>query len=107
MKIDGNRPAHDTQATEGPQGPRGTDAARRLAKELGVQPGTTAAPGKAGDRVELSGDASRLSAVVKAANDAPPVRTELVERMRAKMNSGQLGADAHKLADAIIDDFLK
>jgi flagellar biosynthesis anti-sigma factor FlgM len=104
MKIDGNRPAHDTQATEGP---RATDGARRLAKELGIQQGSSVAPGKTGDRVELSGDASMLAAAVRAANDAPPIRTELVERMRAKLNAGELGADSGKLADAIIDDFLK
>ena len=40
---------------------------------------------------------SRLS------NDAPAIRTELVERMRALLAAGELGNDAGQLADSLID----
>jgi hypothetical protein len=67
MKIDGNRPAHDTSATDG---------ARRTGKDAGVQQGSGVAPSAAaGDRVELSGDAALRAAALKAANAAPAIRT--------------------------------
>jgi flagellar biosynthesis anti-sigma factor FlgM len=97
MKIDGNRPAHDTQAADGP---------RRTEKDAGVRPGAGAAA-PAGDRVELSGDAALRTAALKAAMDAPAIRTDLVDRLRDRLNAGQVGTDSHKLAEAIIDDLLK
>lgn len=99
MKIDGNRPAHDTSATDG---------ARRTGKDAGVQQGSGVAPSAAaGDRVELSGDAALRAAALKAANAAPAIRTDLVDRMREKLNAGKVGNDAGALADAILDDQLK
>jgi flagellar biosynthesis anti-sigma factor FlgM len=99
MKIDGNRPAHDTSATDG---------TRRAGKDAGVQQGSGVAPSAAaGDRVELSGDAALRAAALKAANAAPAIRTELVDRMREKLNAGNVGNDAGALADAILDDQLK
>src|SRR5688572_20093291 len=98
MKIDGNRPAHDTQAT---------DASRRTGKDAGVRPGVSVTPGPSGDRVELSGDAALLAAAVKAATEAPAIRTELVDRMREKLAAGKVGNDSGRLADAILDDVSK
>lgn len=99
MKIDGNRPAHDASATDG---------TRRTGKDAGVQQGSATAPAAAGgDRVELSSDAALRAAALRAATAAPAIRTELVERMREKLNAGQIGNDAGALADAIIDDQLK
>ena len=48
-----------------------------------------------------------LSIAFKAASDAPGIRTELVDRMRDKLNAGKVGNDAGALADAIIDDLAK
>ena len=99
MKIDGNRPAHDASATDG---------TRRTGKDGGVQQGSGVAPSTtAGDRVELSGDAALRAEALKAANAAPEIRTELVDRLREKLNAGQIGNDAGALADAILDDQLK
>jgi len=99
MKIDGNRPAHDASATDG---------TRRTGKDAGVHQGSGVAPlTTAGDRVELSGDAALRAAALKAANAAPEIRSELVERLREKLNAGQIGNDAGALADAILDDQLK
>ena len=99
MKIDGNRPAHDASATDG---------TRRTGKDAGVHQGSVVAPSAAaGDRVELSGDAALRAAALAAANAAPEIRTELVARLREKLNAGQIGNDAGALADAILDDQLK
>jgi len=99
MKIDGNRPTSDTAAADG---------TRRTPRDAGVHQGGGVAPSAAsGDRVELSGDAALRAAALKAANDAPAIRTELVEQMREKLNAGTIGNDAGALADAIIDDQLK
>ena len=99
MKIQGNNSPLDTTAT---------DAARRASEvEGGSKRVADSKSVAASDRVELSDDAALRSAAIKAANDAPDIRTELVERMREKLAQGKVGNDAHKLADAIIDDLLK
>jgi flagellar biosynthesis anti-sigma factor FlgM len=98
MKIEGNRPTHEAEPLSR------TDA----------QKGQKPAPNRAvdgGDRVEVSADAKKAQGLVenavKAVNDLPDVRADAVARGRARLESGELGADAGKLADAIIDDLLK
>jgi len=97
MKIEGNRPTHETESLT-----------RADAK------GTKPAPNRAadaGDRVDVSADAKKAQGLVadavKAAQALPDIRAEAVARGRAKLESGALGADAGKLADAIIDDLIK
>ena len=58
------------------------------------------------DRVEVSADAKVLADALDAAQKAPAIRTELVQRMREKLNAGELGTDSAKLADRLIDDLL-
>jgi anti-sigma28 factor (negative regulator of flagellin synthesis) len=95
IKIDGNRPAADTEAT------RRVDTGRRADRAPSDrQPART-------DRVEVSRDAQLATTAVHAAMDAPAVRPDVVERARRLLDSGALGADSRKLADAIIDDLLK
>ena len=97
MRIDGQRPPADA------------DAARRLesAKTAADRPsGPAPAKGSAGDRVEVSTDAQLVSAAVQAAQDAPGVRPEAVERGRRALESGALGADADRLAQRILDSLL-
>lgn len=95
MKIDRNLSTHDTQAADG---------TRRTSTEATSRTGGPApAPGAGKDRVELSGDAALFAAAVRAADEAPAVRTDLVEKMRKKLQDGQLGADPLKLADAMLD----
>ena len=99
MKIDGNRPSHDTSAADG---------TRRSGKDGGVRHGHGIGPAtSSGDRVELSGDAALRANALKAALETPGIRTELVEKMREKLNAGKIGQDAGALADAILDDQLK
>jgi flagellar biosynthesis anti-sigma factor FlgM len=97
MKIEGNRPTQETESLT-----------RADAK------GTKPAPNRAadaGDRVDVSADAKKAQGLVadavKAAQALPDIRAEAVARGRAKLESGELGADAGKLADAIIDDLIK
>jgi anti-sigma28 factor (negative regulator of flagellin synthesis) len=56
--------------------------------------------------VEVSSDAQLLTSAINATNQVPAVRTELVERLRQKLNAGELGKDSARLADRIIDDLL-
>jgi flagellar biosynthesis anti-sigma factor FlgM len=97
MKIDANRPAHDAQAT---------DAARRAEHDAALRQGGAVSPAGGTDRVELSGDAALRVAALKAALDAPAVRADVVDRMREKLDRGEVGRDSTRLADAIIDDLL-
>jgi flagellar biosynthesis anti-sigma factor FlgM len=101
MKIDGKQytqQAQDTEATEATRKAAADAAAKRAAS-------TTTTASK--DRVEVSPDAQLLTSALAAAQNAPEVRTELVERMRQKLNAGEIGNDAGKLADRMIDDLLK
>ena len=101
MKIDGNRPTQDTEST---------DASKRTLLDkldTGVKrTGTDKAASASRDRVEVSADAQLLTAALDAAQKAPAVRTELVERLRQKLNAGEIGNDSGKLADKMIDDLL-
>jgi flagellar biosynthesis anti-sigma factor FlgM len=97
MKIEGNRPTHETESL-------------KRADVKGQQPAPNRAA-DAGDRVDVSADAKKVQGLVadavKAVNALPDIRAEAVARGRAKLESGELGADAGKLADALIDDILK
>ena len=96
VKIDANR-LTDAGATE---------AAKRATGDQRVQKSGVERPADKRDRVEVSSDAQLLTAAHDAAQKAPAIRTELVERLKQKLNSGELGKDANKLADRLIDDLL-
>jgi len=98
MKIDGNRQTQDTEAAE---------AAKRTALDQAVKrSGTDKTSAASKDRVEVSADAKLLAAATDAAQKTPAVRTELVERMKQKLNAGEIGNDSGRLADRMIDDLL-
>ena len=90
MRIDGQQPPADAEA------------ARRLesARQAADRP---AGPAQAR---AASGDAQLVSTAVQAAQDAPDVRPEAVERGRRALESGTLGADADRLAQRIVDALL-
>lgn len=94
MKVQGDRSAgvNDAVQTDRVQG--GRDQAR------------VGAGGQGGDRVNVSDDARLLSAAVAAAEKAPEIRQEVVERARLKLAAGEIGNDAGRLADRIIDSLL-
>ncbi len=95
MKIEGNRPNAEASAAKVE-----SVKAERMAKA-----GRGAAAG--GDRVELSSDAQLVSSAVKAAEAAPAVRDEAIERARQKLLAGEIGNDLNRLADRLIDHLLE
>ena len=94
MKTDANRPSSEAQATDGPC---------RTERDGGVGPIVGTVPGGASDRGELSGDAALKSAALKAVHELPAVRAGLVDRMRQKLDAGQIGHDSERLAEAILE----
>lgn len=96
MKIEGDR-------TYGVQDAQQTAHADR------VQAGRDARAGSAqagGDRVQVSENARLLSTAVSAAENAPEIRQDVVERARQKLAAGEIGNDPARLADKIIDSLL-
>jgi flagellar biosynthesis anti-sigma factor FlgM len=98
MKINGDTPGVLTGATE----------------QLGKTPETTtSASGKAdrsatrGDQLTLSSDARVMQAAAEQAGEAPAIRQDVVARMRELVDRGEVGNDRARLADALIDDWLK
>jgi flagellar biosynthesis anti-sigma factor FlgM len=68
--------------------------------------GAAPAPATGVDDVRLSSDAQLMQAAMRAVQDVPDVRPDVVERMRAALANGAIGNDPHALADAIIDHLL-
>jgi flagellar biosynthesis anti-sigma factor FlgM len=94
IKIDANRPTGDAEATR--QAGRTPD--RTAADRAAVDRTSTKT-----DRVEVSRDAQLMTRALKAAGDSSAIRHDVVERMRRLLDSGELGKDSSKLADALID----
>lgn len=92
MKIDSNRTGLDSLGTVR------SDAAEGGSPSAATRPG--AAPP---DQVQLSSGAQLAGAAAKAAASAPDIRSGEVERAKALLDSGRLGADPLALADALID----
>ena len=92
MKIDGNRPGLDHAALQ-----RLEKAATESVKQATTNKATS------GDTVQVSADATLAHDAMKAANETPDVRADLVEKMRALLASGELGNDAGAIADSMID----
>ena len=100
MKIDGNRSAHDLDPT------KSAEAAQKAAEQRAAR--KSEVPGSASkDTVQVSSDAQLLSAALKATTDAPAIRQDKVEAARQKLAAGEIGNDAGRLADRMIDDLLK
>ena len=97
MKIDGNRQAGATSDAE---------ATRRLDKALKTERTAVERQTDKSDRVEVSKDAQLMTSALKAAQDAPAVRQDVVERARQALNNGEVGKDSRKLADKLIDTLL-
>jgi flagellar biosynthesis anti-sigma factor FlgM len=58
---------------------------------------------QATDQVRVSTTSQLAAAAASAAEQASEVRPEVVERARKLLASGELGRDADRLADALID----
>jgi negative regulator of flagellin synthesis FlgM len=93
-RIDGNQGAPLSTQVDRAEAAKATERAQNQAKAAKA------------DRVELSSDAALMQSAVQAANDAPAVRADKVEAAKKALADGSLGADAGKLADALIDHML-
>ena len=57
-----------------------------------------------GDRVSVSNTARLHTEAMRAANEAPDVRREKVEALKAKVEAGEYTIDPHKVAAKIIEE---
>ena len=97
MRIHGERPEHVGQ-TASIQAP--ADRGRTGQSDHAGAPATA-------DRVHVSDQARLLSAAVQAAHEAPDSSEAAIERARQKRAAGELGKDAERLADKLIDSLLR
>ena len=97
MKIEGDRTFGVTDAQQ-------TTQAERAQNGRGQN--RAAGTDSSGDRVEVSADARLLSTAVTAAQNAPEIRQDVVERARQKLAAGEIGNDPVRLAEKIIDSLL-
>ena len=88
--------------------PLGNATADPLAKATGEQGGTGQPRPVTGgtDALKLSPEARLLQAAADQTLGPPAIRKDVVDRMRALLDAGQIGNDPGKLADAMIDDWL-
>jgi flagellar biosynthesis anti-sigma factor FlgM len=100
MRIEGNRPNLGLYANERADATRTerTDAPGRGAK-AGASTGTS---GSGDVRLDLSAEAQFVSTVIRAAQNAPVIRQDLVEQMRQKVAAGDVGKDLGRLADRMM-----
>lgn len=103
MKVDGNRPEHLADVNQNGSAAQAAQASERVQQQRVEQ---QRASETRGDRVELSSDARLVDRAVRAAHSTPEVRPEVVERAKAKLESGELGKDLFRLADKMIDGLL-
>lgn len=64
----------------------------------------------AGDRVSVSSDAKLVAEAAKAAQEAPDVRVDKVEALRAQVQSGSYNPDPQRIAEKMVQsdlDFLR
>ncbi len=95
MKINNDGPGALTNATD--------SLARTKAAEQ-ESAATSRAAGAGADALKLSPEAQMLQALKEQAAGAPAIRQDVVDRMRALLDAGELGNDPGTLADALIDD---
>lgn len=87
--------------------PLGNPTADPLAKTTGEQGAEHTRPVTGGsDALKLSPEARLLQAAADQTLGPPAIRKDVVDRMRALLDAGQVGNDPGTLADAMIDDWL-
>jgi flagellar biosynthesis anti-sigma factor FlgM len=95
MKIEGRSPNAEALANQ------------RLEQLRSDRPATTDRSGtRSGDRVDLSNEAQLVNDTFRAAQNAPAIRQDLVERAQKKLAAGEIGNDTMRLADRMIDHLL-
>lgn len=95
MKVEGNRPHQETSSTQ------------RLEGGKSGRSGQGAAAGApTSDRVRVSSEGSLAQSALRAADEAPAIRQDVVERARQALQAGRIGDDTERLADRLIDHML-
>jgi flagellar biosynthesis anti-sigma factor FlgM len=97
MKIDQNRTSLDTV---------GGARAEQVRDEKAASTDKAKADDRRADQVRLSSTGQLAVTAAAAANEAPEIRPEAVARAKALLERGELGNDAGRLADALIDSLL-
>jgi len=97
MKIEANTPNLESVAAQ--RADRITSARTKQMSGTGAAQDT--------DRVHVSEGATLAATARRAADEAPDIRYDLVEKMRAKLAAGEIGTDAERLADRMIDHLLE
>ncbi len=95
MKIEGKRPGFD----------RPLD--RVESSKTGGADSSRARGAASVDHIRVSAEARLAREAVQVAEGASTVRPEAVDRAKALLASGELGADAEAIADALIDTTLE
>jgi flagellar biosynthesis anti-sigma factor FlgM len=93
-RIDGNQGTPLSAQVDRADAAKATERAQNQAKAAKA------------DRVEVSSDATLMNSAMQAANDVPATRSDKVEAAKKALAAGTLGADAGKLADALIDHMM-
>src|SRR6266498_2421524 len=97
MKIEGNAPQIDTRALD-----RLEKAVARTSEATSAQ-----APSTSGtDQLSLSPEAQLARVADEAARQTPGIRQDLVDQMRELLDRGEIGHDAERTADALIEHWL-
>lgn len=84
--------------------PRTADSPGRIA-DPALAPANDAAFNGRGDQVTLSPAARLMQGIEQAAAHGPAIRQDVVDRMRALFDKGELASDPSALAECIIDDW--
>jgi flagellar biosynthesis anti-sigma factor FlgM len=98
MKIDRNAPNPDLQPAASRK------AEQRIGPDATTHETTTTADG---DTVRLSPQAQFVDRALQAASATPAIRQDKVEQARQKLAAGEIGADADRLANKLIDSLLE
>jgi flagellar biosynthesis anti-sigma factor FlgM len=80
----------------------------RVGRPTGDVPGASAGrmPARSAvsaDEVRLSDDAQLMQVAMRVAQQNPGIRQDMVERMRALLEKGDIGNDPDRIADALLD----
>ena len=69
--------------------------------------GKAASAEKNGDRINFSSEGKLRTEAHRVASEAPDIRRQKVEEIKARVQSGEYQIDAHKIAEKLVKDDLE